>query len=99
MCIRDRLNTAKGPAVFSLRAQIDRRSYQREMKHTLELQDNLDLIQAEIIEILTKDNKIIGVRSHLGTVYKTKAVILTTGTYLNARIIIGDVVHLSLIHI
>lgn len=87
------LNTAKGPAVFSLRAQIDRRSYQREMKHTLELQDNLDLIQAEIIEILTKDNKIIGVRSHLGTVYKTKAVILTTGTYLNARIIIGDVVH------
>lgn len=87
------LNTAKGPAVFSLRAQIDRRSYQREMKHTLELQYNLDLIQAEIIEILTKDNKIIGVRSHLGTVYKTKAVILTTGTYLNARIIIGDVVH------
>lgn len=87
------LNTAKGPAVFSLRAQIDRRSYQREMKHTLELQESLDLIQAEIIEILTKDNKIIGVRSHLGTVYKTKAVILTTGTYLNARIIIGDVVH------
>lgn len=87
------LNTAKGPAVFSLRAQIDRRSYQREMKHTLELQESLDLIQAEIIEILTKDNKIIGVRSHLGTAYKTKAVILTTGTYLNARIIIGDVVH------
>jgi tRNA uridine 5-carboxymethylaminomethyl modification enzyme len=87
------LNTAKGPAVFSLRAQIDRRSYQREMKHTLELQDNLDLIQAETIEILAENNRITGVRSHLGTVYKAKAVILTTGTYLNGRIIIGDVVH------
>ncbi|HAA24869.1 MAG TPA: tRNA uridine-5-carboxymethylaminomethyl(34) synthesis enzyme MnmG [Ruminiclostridium sp.] len=84
------LNTAKGPAVFSLRAQIDRRSYQREMKHTLELQENLDLIQAEIIEILAENNRVTGVRSHLGTVYNTKAVILTTGTYLNTRIIIGD---------
>ena len=84
------LTTAKGPAVFSLRAQIDRRSYQREMKHTLELQENLDLIQAEIIEILAENNRVTGVRSHLGTVYNTKAVILTTGTYLNTRIIIGD---------
>ena len=84
------LNTANGPAVFSLRAQIDRRSYQREMKHTLELQENLDLIQAEIIEILAENNRVTGVRSHLGTVYNTKAVILTTGTYLNTRIIIGD---------
>jgi len=87
------LNTAKGPAVYSLRAQIDRRSYQREMKHTLELQENLDLIQAEIVEILASNNRITGVRSHLGTVYKAKAVILTTGTYLKGRIVVGDVVY------
>ncbi|HEY8499623.1 MAG TPA: tRNA uridine-5-carboxymethylaminomethyl(34) synthesis enzyme MnmG [Clostridia bacterium] len=87
------LNTAKGPAVFSLRAQIDRRSYQREMKHTLELQENLDLIQAEIVEILAENNRITGVRSHLGTVYKAKTVILTTGTYLKGRIVVGDVVY------
>jgi len=87
------LNTAKGPAVYSLRAQIDRRSYQREMKHTLELQENLDLIQAEITEIIAENNMVTGVRSHLGIVYSTKAVILTTGTYLKGRIVVGDVVY------
>ncbi len=85
------LNTAKGPAVFSLRAQMDRRSYQREMKHTLELQENLHLIQAEIVEILLTDMSISGVKTHIGTVYPCKTVILTTGTYLKGKIIIGEV--------
>jgi tRNA uridine 5-carboxymethylaminomethyl modification enzyme len=86
------LNSAKGPAVFSLRAQVDRRRYQIEMKHTLEKQDNLDIKQAEIVEIISEDNcKITGVKTHTGAIYKCRAVILTTGTYLKSRIIIGDV--------
>ena len=89
------LNKAKGPAVYSLRAQIDRRQYQMEMKNTLELQENLEVKQAEIVEILREetDGKYIvtGVRTHTGSIYRCKAVILTTGTYLKARIIIGDV--------
>ena len=89
------LNKAKGPAVYSLRAQIDRRSYQIEMKNTLELQENLDVKQAEIIEILREEAdgkyKVIGVRTHTGTIYKCKAVVLTTGTFLRAKIIIGDI--------
>lgn len=89
------LNTTKGPAVFSLRAQMDRRSYQREMKHTLELQENLHLRQEEITDLLTRDNKIIGVKTHIGIIYPCKAVILTTGTFLKGRIIIGDVSYSS----
>ncbi|OPZ94847.1 MAG: tRNA uridine 5-carboxymethylaminomethyl modification enzyme MnmG [Firmicutes bacterium ADurb.Bin419] len=89
------LNSAKGPAVYSLRAQVDRRSYQIEMKHTLEKQDNLDVKQGEIVEILREEKdgkyKVTGVKTHTGTVYKCKAVVLTTGTYLKGRIIIGDV--------
>jgi tRNA uridine 5-carboxymethylaminomethyl modification enzyme len=90
------LNSAKGPAVFSLRAQADRRKYQMEMKHTLEKQENLDVKQAEIIELLSEkgDNgirRITGVKTHTGAIYKCKAVILTTGTFLKGRIIIGDV--------
>lgn len=85
------LNTTKGPAVFSLRAQMDRRSYQREMKHTLELQENLRLCQEEIVELLTENRKVIGVKSHVGTTYLCKTVILATGTFLMGRIIIGDV--------
>jgi len=89
------LNKAKGPAVYSLRAQIDRRSYQIEMKNTLELQENLDVKQAEIIEILREEAdgkyKVIGVRTHTGAIYKCKAVVLTTGTFLRAKIIIGDI--------
>jgi tRNA uridine 5-carboxymethylaminomethyl modification enzyme len=84
------LNTAKGPAVFSLRAQIDRRSYQREMKHTLELQQNLHVCQAEIVEILAQDKKVTGVKTHIGSIFPCKTVILTTGTYLKGKIIIGD---------
>jgi len=87
------LNNSKGPAVYSLRAQVDRRRYQTEMKHTLELQENLDLRQAEIVEILTDENKtrITGVKTHTGAIFECKAVVLTTGTYLQGRIIIGDV--------
>lgn len=89
------LNKAKGPAVYSLRAQIDRRNYQMEMKNTLELQENLDVKQAEIVEILREEKdgkyKITGVRTHTGAIYKCKVAILTTGTFLKAKIIIGDV--------
>ncbi len=89
------LNSAKGPAVYSLRAQVDRRSYQIEMKHTLEKQENLDVKQGEIIEILREENngnyKVTGVKTHTGTVYNCKAVILTTGTFLRGKIIIGDI--------
>jgi tRNA uridine 5-carboxymethylaminomethyl modification enzyme len=86
------LNSAKGPAVFSLRAQIDRRKYHMEMKNALESQENLDVKQYEIIELLVEDKKkVTGVKTHTGSVYKCKAVVLTTGTYLRARIVIGDV--------
>ena len=85
------LNRAKGPAVYSLRAQIDRRAYQEHMKHVLETQENLDLKQTEVTEILvTEDRNVMGVRVQTGTIYLSKTVILTTGTYLNARIIIGS---------
>lgn len=89
------LNSAKGPAVFSLRAQVDRRRYQIEMKHTMEKQENLDIRQAEITEILTGEaggkKKITGVKTHTDAIYKCKAVVLTTGTYLKGKIIIGDI--------
>lgn len=87
------LNSAKGPAVYSLRAQIDRRRYQIEMKKTLESQENLYIKQAEITELLTDDNNkhVTGVKTHTGAIYKCKAVILTTGTYLKGKIHIGDV--------
>ncbi len=91
------LNRTKGPAVYSLRAQIDRRRYQTLMKHRLELTENLDVKQCEIVDILCeKDDgaavpRVTGVVSHTGAVYSCKAVILCTGTYLKGRIIIGDV--------
>jgi tRNA uridine 5-carboxymethylaminomethyl modification enzyme len=89
------LNSAKGPAVYSLRAQIDKREYQSEMKKVLEMQENLDIKQAEIVELITEDEggrkKVTGVKTHTGTIYKGNAVIMTTGTYLKAKIIIGDV--------
>lgn len=84
------LNTAKGPAVFSLRAQIDRRSYQCRMKHTLEIQENLHVCQAEIVEILVKDLKVMGVKTHIGSIFPCKIIILTTGTYLRPKIIVGE---------
>lgn len=89
------LNASKGPAVYSLRAQIDRRRYQMTMKHTLEQQENLYVKQGEIVKLLYEEvdgkKKITGVVTHTGTEYGCKAVILTTGTYLKGKIIIGDV--------
>ncbi len=87
------LNFSKGPAVYSLRAQVDRRQYQMEMKHTLELQENLDVRQAEIVEIITDESKtkVKGVKTHTGAIFECNTIILTTGTYLMGRIILGDV--------
>lgn len=85
------LNTAKGPAVHSLRAQADKKAYQANMKHTLELQENLTIKQDEIVRLEIKDNKVCGVYTRNGAFFESPNVILTTGTYLKARIIIGDV--------
>jgi tRNA uridine 5-carboxymethylaminomethyl modification enzyme len=85
------LNTAKGPAVYSLRAQADRKKYQQEMKHTLEKQENLDVKQAEIVDIIAEDNKIKAIKTHIGAIYNTKTVILCSGTYLRGKIYIGEV--------
>ena len=92
-CIQYRmLNKGKGPAVHSLRAQADRRLYQQVMKHTIELQENLELKQAQIVEVLTENGKAIGVRTQLGAIYEAKAVIIASGTYLDSTIITGEVV-------
>ncbi|EDS73440.1 tRNA uridine 5-carboxymethylaminomethyl modification enzyme GidA [Anaerofustis stercorihominis DSM 17244] len=85
------LNTAKGVAVQSLRAQADKKKYQEEMKFVIENTDNLDLKQQEAVEILTEDGKVSGVITHTGAMYKTKAIVICSGTYLKGRIIIGDV--------
>ena len=84
------LNTSKGPAVHSLRAQADRKRYQEEMKHTLEKQENLYLKQAEIIDIGVKDKKVKYVKTNIGAVYHVDNVILATGTYLKGKIFIGE---------
>ena len=92
-CIQYRmLNRGKGPAVHSLRAQADRRHYQQVMKHTLEQQENLELKQAQIVEVLTEDGRVTGVRTQLGAIYDAKAVIIATGTYLDSTIVIGTAV-------
>lgn len=85
------LNTSKGPAVHSLRAQADKKKYQNRMKQVLEKQENLDLRQLEVIELDVEDGKVRGVLTRNGGYFSAKAVILTTGTYLRASIIIGDV--------
>ncbi len=84
------LNLGKGPAVHSLRAQIDRREYSKGMKHTLEKQENLELRQAEITELRRKGKKWQAV-TRLGAVYESKTVILATCTFLGGRVYIGDV--------
>ena len=84
------LNTSKGPAVHSLRAQADRKRYQMEMKHTLEKQDNLELKQAEITKINVEDGKVVSIETDVGAVYNVKAVIVSTGTYLKGKIFIGE---------
>ena len=84
------LNTSKGPAVHSLRAQADRKLYHIEMKHTLEQQDNLYVKQAEITDITVKDGKVESITTNIGAKYNIKTVILATGTYLKGKIFIGD---------
>ncbi len=84
------LNTAKGPAVHSLRAQADKHRYHVEMKKTIEKQKNLDIKQAEIVDLLIDDGKVYGVVTMTHTYYTAKAVILATGTFLRGRIFIGD---------
>ena len=84
------LNTSKGPAVHSLRAQADRKRYQMEMKHTIERQENLELKQAEITKINVKDGCIESIETSVGAIYKVKSVIVSTGTYLKGKIFIGE---------
>ena len=84
------LNTSKGPAVHSLRAQADRKKYQMEMKHTLEQQDNLDVKQAEIVDIKIENNKVKSIETDIGAIYNVKSIIVATGTYLKGKIFIGD---------
>ena len=84
------LNTSKGPAVHSLRAQADRKRYQMEMKHTLEKQENLDLKQAEIVDIKLENNKVKSIQTDVGAIYNVKSIIVATGTYLKGKIFIGD---------
>ncbi|MDO5518857.1 MAG: tRNA uridine-5-carboxymethylaminomethyl(34) synthesis enzyme MnmG [bacterium] len=85
------LNKSKGPAVHSLRAQADKQDYSREMRLVLENTDNLTVRQGEVTEILTEDGKVVGVKTFSGATYACKAVVLCTGTYLNARCVYGDV--------
>lgn len=89
------LNTSKGPAVHSLRAQADRKKYQERMKSILEKQENLDVRQLEVIDIEVEDGKVVGVLTRNGAFFKCKAVVLTTGTYLRAKIIIGETTYNS----
>ena len=84
------LNTSKGPAVYSLRAQADRKKYQAEMKHTLEKQENLEVKQGEIVDISVENGRITAIKTDVGAIYKVKAIILATGTYLKGKIFIGD---------
>lgn len=85
------LNKGKGPAVHSLRAQIDRKKYHAEMKKRLENQENLQIKQAEIVNILTdENNNVTGVVTHTGVEYSVKAAIIASGTYLKGKILIGS---------
>ena len=95
-CIQYRmLNRGKGPAVHSLRAQADRRRYQEVMKHTLERQENLRTKQAEVVEIGVRDGAVCSVTTHTGAVYECKAAVIASGTYLDGRTIVGEVIRSS----
>lgn len=89
------LNLGKGPAVHSLRAQIDRREYSKGMKHTLELQENLDVRQAEIVDITQNEDGTWRLVTKLEAVYIVKCVVIATGTFLGGRVYIGDVSYSS----
>lgn len=84
------LNSGKGPAVQSLRAQVDKVVYHNEMKRTIEKQKNLDILQCEVASILTEYGKVVGVETSMGEKFSCQAVVVATGVYLNSRIIIGD---------
>ena len=84
------LNSGKGPAVQSLRAQVDKISYHNEMKHTIERQENLDILQCEVSDILVENNKVIGVKTSMNETFLCSTAIVATGVYLNSKIIIGD---------
>ena len=84
------LNTSKGPAVHSLRAQADRKKYQAEMKHTLEKQENLEVKQGEIVDLIVDNGKVKAIKTDVGAIYNVKSVILATGTYLKGKIFIGE---------
>lgn len=95
------LNVSKGPAVHSLRTQADKAEYSRQMRHTLENQNNLEIRMGEVVDLYTEEMpdaegkaipKITGVRLNTGTVYHCKAVIICTGTYLNARCLVGETI-------
>ena len=95
-CIQYRmLNLGKGPAVHSLRAQADRRRYQEVMKQTLERQENLRLKQAEVVDIGVENGRVCSVTAHTGAVYTCRAVIVASGTYLDGRTIVGEVLRSS----
>ncbi|APH16189.1 tRNA uridine 5-carboxymethylaminomethyl modification enzyme GidA [Clostridium sporogenes] len=89
------LNTSKGPAVHSLRAQADKKRYSERMKHLLEKEENVILRQLEVIKIDVEDNKVKGILTKNGAYFTTKAIILCTGTYLKGKIIIGDIIYSS----
>ena len=84
------LNTSKGPAVYSLRAQADRKRYQEEMKHVLEKQENLFLKQAEIVDFIVENGKVKSIETNIGAIYDVDAIIVATGTYLKGKIYIGE---------
>ena len=85
------LNKSKGPAGHSLRAQADKNEYSKTMRQVLENQENLEIKQAEIVNILTENDEVTGVQLYSGMIYRCKAVILCTGTYLKSRCVYGDV--------
>ncbi len=85
------LNTAKGPAVHSLRAQADKNKYHMEMKQIIEDQENLDLVQAEVVDIIVEDNEVRGVVTRTGGLYHTNAIVLASGVYLKSKVFIGEV--------
>ena len=84
------LNSSKGPAVQSLRAQVDKVKYHNEMKTVIERQQNLDVLQCEVSDILVENNKVVGIKTSMGECFGCKAVVVCAGVYLNSKIIIGD---------
>lgn len=84
------LNTKKGPAVRSLRAQADKKEYHKEMKKTIENTENLDAIQGMVTDIIVEDDKIVGIKTKVGVEYKTKALVVATGTFMRGLIHVGD---------